>query len=100
MIMIELKKNKQQLSWVDAETACKLLNISIKTLKNKCYAHQLNYKIIKTGNKSIYYINKDSISEVCKTNNTDTSKSLIKKYSDAPNWAKVQAEKYPLSLLL
>ena len=92
--MTELKKNNQQLSWVDAETACKLLNISIKTLKNKCYAHQLNYKIIKTGNKSIYYINKDSISEVCKTNNTDTSKSLIKKYSDAPNWAKVQAEKY------
>ena len=93
--MTELKKNSQELSWVDAETACNLLNISIKTLKNKCYLNQLNYKIIKTGNKSNYYINKDSLSEVYKTfSNPDTNNSATKKYSDAPVWAKAQAEKY------
>ena len=84
--MTELNTNSQQASWVDARTACELLNISYKTLKNKCYLNQLNYKIIKNGNKSNYFINKDSLPELFIKG--FTSKFSDKKYSEVPNWAR------------
>jgi len=92
--MTELKNN-QQLSWVDAETACKLLNISIKTLKNKCYLNQLDYTVKKIGKKSHYYINKYSLTEYIKINN-DSENDIVpkRKYSEAPIWAKIQADRY------
>ena len=43
--MTELNTNSQQASWVDARTACELLNISYKTLKNKCYLIILSIRI-------------------------------------------------------
>lgn len=93
--MTELKKNSQQLFWVDAETACKLLNISIKTLKNKCYLNQLDYTVKKIGKKNYYYINKCSLSEYIKFNSGNENVIVPKrKYSEAPIWAKIQADRY------
>ncbi|MEE0495152.1 MAG: transposase domain-containing protein [Cyanobacteriota bacterium] len=93
--MTELNKNSQQESWVDPITACNLLSITYKTLKNKCHLNQLNYTVKKTGKKCIYFIDKNSLAEYmriyCNNKNIINPK---RKYSEAPAWAKTQAEKY------
>lgn len=83
--------------WLNEENACELLGIQSRTLKAKCQRNEFTYKVEKIGRKYNYFIkfsslpkkfqkqyfNKDFIlSEPCLT------------YSEAPDWAKIQAEKY------
>ena len=50
-------------TWLEAEKACKILNISLKTLKHRCLSNELNYKVVKSGKKSNYFIKSSSLSE-------------------------------------
>lgn len=84
-------------TWLEAEKACKILNISLKTLKHRCLSNDLNYKVVKSGKKSNYFIKSSSLSEYYRNkllNNFDIETNTT--YSEAPNWAKAQAEKYIL----
>ena len=92
--MSEMKIQESEQTWVDADSACKILNICLKTLKKKCLANLYNYKIVKSGKKVQYFISLSSLPKVYQNrtgNNTEINDEV---FSDAPNWAKVQADKY------
>lgn len=82
-------------TWLEAEKACKLLNICLKTLKHRCFANEFNYKVVKSGKKNIYFIKSSSLPSFYQNkllNNSEYQPNII--YSEAPDWAKAQAEKY------
>lgn len=95
---LNIKKN----IWLSQDEASNLLNIAVPTLRKTCSRGLFSFKIKKINNKTVYfvllnslplkyqdkYFNKDEINEVCITN----------KYSESPEWAKLQAEKYVLIL--
>lgn len=91
----EIKTNMPE--WLTEEDACKVLNIKIKTLRQKCSKGEFIFKVQQNGAKFIYYIKFTSLA-------TRLQKEYLKKfkdfhykqdcYSEAPAWAKVQADKY------
>lgn len=91
----EIKTNIPE--WLTEEDACKVLNIKIKTLRQKCSKGEFIFKVQQNGAKFIYYIKFTSLA-------THIQKEYLKKfkdfqykqdcYSEAPAWAKVQADKY------
>lgn len=93
--MTEKDSLNQNQTWINAENACKVLNICVKTLKKKCLNNQFNYKVVKSGKKTDYYIKISSLPPVYqkKIFNISTDEPL-EAYSNAPNWAKAQVEKY------
>lgn len=88
-----MKKQETKSAWIDASSACKILNICFKTLKNRCLANQLRYKVVKTGRKLSYFVLLESIPTKDRNRflNIDENRDI---YSEAPEWAKVQADKY------
>ena len=85
--MLEKLNNNE---WIDINDACKILNLSVKTVKEHCRDGKLVYKIVINKKRRYYYISSQSILEQFITNKTETSL----KYSNVPNWAKQQAQKY------
>lgn len=45
----------ENVKWLSEEESCKLLNIKVKTLKDKCRNGEFNYKIERIGTKNFYY---------------------------------------------
>nr|DAU52954.1 MAG TPA: transposase [Caudoviricetes sp.] len=89
-------KNKEAPTWIDANIACDLLNICLKTLKRKCLIGELSYKVIKSGKKNNYFINFLSLPEHCQNKylQKNDNEEFDNSYSEAPVWAKSQVEKY------
>lgn len=80
-------------NWIPIEDTSKLLNLSIKTIKEYCRLGKLAFRVVKHGKSLNYYIYLDSLPQYAKNKFygvTDTDFS----YSQAPNWAKFQVEKY------
>ena len=75
-------------SWFTLEQVCELLHITPKTVKNRCYKGDFIYKIQLKNNVKQFFIHSSSIKlkKISEIND--------KKYSDAPKWSKIQAEKY------
>ena len=92
--MISDGSDLKSIKWLSVEEACRLMNLKEKTLKDKCRSGQFIYKVTQYQKKTYYYIKLDSLPEnyinkyFYGINNTDLH------YSDAPDWAKKQAEKY------
>lgn len=94
--------NSEESIWLIQHEASQLLNVTVKTLRVNCRKGLFSFQIKKINNKTVYFIllnslplkyqdkyfNKDEINEACITN----------KYSESPEWAKLQAEKYVLIL--
>ena len=81
--------------WISADKVCELLNICIKTLKSKCLADEFTYKIVKNGRKANYYISISSLPKIYQDKIQNNSEIFIgEDYSNAPEWAKAQADKY------
>ncbi len=78
------------INWVSINEVSEQLNLSIKTIKEKCRNGEFVYRIERDGRKLNYYIYLD--------NNKNSTENVIeensKNYSESPNWAKQQAEKY------
>ena len=74
--------------WIDINDACKILNLSVKTVKRHCNQGKLIYKIVANKKNRTYFIASKSILEKRKFY------SESKSYSDSPLWAKAQEEKY------
>jgi len=80
--------------WLSQDDVCELLNITVKTLKNKCSKGDFVYKIQRVQKKSEYFVLFSSLPTKFQNK---YSKSVCEpdiRYSDAPTWAKTQADKY------
>jgi hypothetical protein len=78
--------------WLTQEEVCKRLNITFKTLRNKCSNGDLVYRIKRVDNQNRYFIDEASLPEIKAINLSG------QKYADAPPWARVQADKYVVVL--
>lgn len=79
-------KSLTNTKWYSLEKAAEILNLKEKTLKEKCRNNEFSYRVVKDGNKINYYLFIDIESQETASKN--------KKYSEAPEWSKLQAEKY------
>lgn len=87
---IEEKLNISE--WISVEDASNLLNLSERTIKDYCRSGKLGFKIEKSGNNFKYLIFFNSLPEYAK--NKILTNSEKSNYSEAPDWAKIQVEKY------
>ena len=85
-------KNKTEENWITAETACKLLSIKLQALKLRCRKGLYIYRVQKSGSNAKYEILQESLPIKRNIDNIDEENDL--EYSNAPVWAKAQAEKY------
>lgn len=81
-----IEKNIRQ--WIALEDLSNELGISIKSIKEKCRSGKFVYRIEKCGKKLNYYILTNAQKEEERQSKEDSE------YSNAPRWAKLQAEKY------
>ena len=83
-------------NWLPLEEVCNLLNLSEKTVKNKCRNSEFNYKVEKKNKKCFYFISFNSLPEYYQNiylyDESDAEPQTA--YSDSPKWAKAQADKY------
>lgn len=80
-------------AWISIDECCSLLNLSIKTIKRYCKTGKLAFKIEKQGKKLDYFVYFASLpnfaqNKFCGISNDES------KYSEVPDWAKAQADKY------
>lgn len=87
---IEEKLNISE--WISVEEASNLLNLSERTIKDYCRSGKLGFKIEKSGNNFKYLVFFNSLPEYAK--NKILTNSEKSNYSEAPDWAKIQVEKY------
>ena len=86
------KKDKTNI-WIDIKTAAGIIGLSEQTLKKQCRAGKYVFKIVKKGKCANYFILLKSLPDFVQDKYFGETLSDIK-YSEAPNWAKQQAEKY------
>lgn len=86
--------NNETPMWLSQDEVCRLLNISKKTLQNKCYKDEFVYKTQKIRKETFYSILFSSLPKKFQDRYNNKVLKINKKYSDAECWAKVQADKY------
>ena len=81
-------------NWISEEMACGLLNIKPQALRNRCRNGIYSHRIEQDGKKYNYKIFIDSLPKSVQyaLNNGTSLKEIT--YSEAPNWAKLQADRY------
>lgn len=77
-------------NWFSMNEISQKLNLSIKTIKEKCRNGEFVYRIEKDGRKLNYYIFLENNNE----DFLDNKEIEQNNYSESPNWAKQQADKY------
>ena len=80
--------------WVSIEEASQVLELAVKTLKEKCRNSEFSYKIERINRKNHYHIRFNSLPENLQRKFLYPANLSDCKYSKAPIWAKVQADKY------
>lgn len=86
------KNTNNNSSWISISTASELLNRSAKTIKDYCRTGKFLCKVLKQGRQLEYLIKLDCLPQYAQDKYCGNDCS--EKYSDAPEWAKQQAEKY------
>lgn len=86
------KKDKTNI-WIDIKTAAGVIGLSEQTLKKQCRAGKFVFKIVKRGKYANYFVLLKSLPIFAQDKYFGENFSDIK-YSEVPNWAKQQAEKY------
>lgn len=79
--------------WIAIGKAAEVLGLSVQTVKKQCRKGSFVFKIVKRGKKSHYFIHLKSLPDFAQDKYLGEH-IFDKKYSEAPNWAKEQAEKY------
>lgn len=99
---MDKKSNDTKNIWLTQEEVSKLLHVTVKTLRKNCRDGLFSFQIKKINNKTVYFILLKSLPTICQDKyfNLDVidEKSIDNKYSEAPDWAKIQAEKYVIIL--
>ncbi len=80
--------------WISLEDACKVMNLSAKTIKDYCKTSKLDFKVEKQSKKLNYSIYFASLPQYAKNRFLGVTNSTNINYSDAPQWAKIQAHRY------
>ena len=81
-------------NWISLDEVCKILSLKEKTVKNKCRNAELTYKVVRNGKQLEYYISSTSIPENLLNLYFTETRTKSDAYSDVPEWAKAQADKY------
>ena len=81
-------------AWVTVNDVCNLLNVTEKTVKNRCYKGKFNYKIEHINGRKKIFIHSSSLPQKAKRELNDDNVIELKKYSEAPIWSRYQADKY------
>lgn len=88
--------------WISQDEASDLLNVKPKTLRKNCRDGLFSFQIKKINNKTIYFVLLKTLpvkyQEKYFNNDLIDEKIVVNKYSEAPDWAKLQAEKYVIIL--
>lgn len=88
--------------WLPQDEVSKLINVTVKTLRKNCRDGLISFQIKKIENRTVYYILLNSLpikyQEKYFNNDIIAEKIVETKYSEAPDWAKLQAEKYIMIL--
>lgn len=89
-----MKQEKDKTNiWIDIKTAAGIIGLSEQTLKKQCRAGKFVFKIVKRGKYANYFVLLKSL-PIFAQDKYFGEKFPDIKYSEAPNWAKQQAEKY------
>ncbi|MCD7780069.1 MAG: hypothetical protein LUH05_05295, partial [Candidatus Gastranaerophilales bacterium] len=81
--------------WISVEETCKLLNLKVKTVKDKCRNGEFVYKTVQNNRKVNYFIKFGSLPIQIQNRFFNVKNNMcFSDYSNAPSWAKAQAEKY------
>lgn len=80
-------------NWVSIRDASSLLNVTEKTIKNRCYGGKYIYKIVWENNSKLIYIHSSSLPKQSDFNIEDENLTTVS-FANAPSWAKSQAKKY------
>ena len=80
--------------WINLDVACTLLKLAEKTVKEKCRKGDFIYKVLSKGNKRVYQIKFESLPRAVKNQYLGQNTKNDTNYSNAPVWAKAQADKY------
>src|ERR1035437_8993894 len=82
--------------WLDEDQAASLLSLKPDTVKKKCRAGEFTFKVTKKDGRIIYNILLSALPEEVQNKflNIPNVKINTQEYSNAPEWAKKQAEKY------
>ena len=91
-IFMEQKKDKTNI-WINIQEASRALGLSEQTLKRQCRMGEFVFKIVKKGKHANYFIMLKSMPDFAQDKYLGETE-FEAKYSEAPNWAKQQAEKY------
>lgn len=91
-IFMEQKKDKTNI-WINIQEASRALGLSEQTLKRQCRRGEFVFKIVKKGKHANYFIMLKSMPDFAQDKYLGKTE-FEAKYSEAPNWAKQQAEKY------
>ena len=89
-----MKENKDKTNiWLDIEKSSEILGLSIQTLKKQCRRGSYTFKIIRRGKRTHYFLLLKSLPDFAQDKYLKED-VINTKYSEAPDWAKAQAEKY------
>ncbi len=80
--------------WLPISEVCNVMGLSKKTIKQHCRQGKYIYKITRKGFRSDYFINYNSLSDSAQRKLRGEYNTHLGSYSEAPLWAKEQAEKY------
>lgn len=91
-IFMEQTKDKTNI-WINIKAATGIIGLSEQTLKRQCRRGEFVFKIVKKGKHGNYFIMLKSMPDFAHDKYLGETE-FETKYSEAPNWAKQQAEKY------
>ena len=80
--------------WLTLDNICSALNLKPKTVKEKCRNGAFIYKVVQKNRKNYYYIKFESLPLTIQKRILKEDINFTTSYSEAPEWAKSQADKY------
>ena len=80
--------------WLTLDNICSALNLKPKTVKEKCRNGAFIYKVVQKNRKNYYYIKFESLPLTIQKRILKEDINVTTSYSEAPEWAKSQADKY------
>lgn len=90
----EIHKSSNIPVWIPIQDVCVLLDLKEKTLKEHCRSGKYTYRVERHKHNSEYFILFASLPEDYKRIYLGENNSELISYSEAPSWAKTQADKY------
>ena len=96
------EQNNNKNIWISQEEASTLLYINVQTLRKNCRKGLFSFQVKKINKKTVYYVLLNSLpvkyQEKYFSNDVVDESTINNTYSESPDWAKLQAEKYLMIL--